>query len=106
MKHCLAKIKSLNFVDDKFVFNKLLEACHKAGLTVMSSGKYEFSPIGLTAFVIIGESHMSIHTYPEKNMAYIDCFTCGQIDPNKPISVFSDLVRGTVVSVKTYERDE
>jgi len=106
MKHCLAKISSKEFVDNKFVFNKMLEACHRAGLTVMSSGKHEFSPGGLTAFIIIGESHMSIHTYPEKDMAYLDCFTCGKVDPNAPIKIFIDLINGRVVSLKTHERDD
>ena len=46
------------------------------GTRVMQSGAHEFSPQGVTAFAIIAESHISVHTWPESGKAFVDIFTC------------------------------
>ena len=42
---------------------------------------------GLTGFVIIAESHISIHTYPAKNYASVDVFSCKEFDPDKTADI-------------------
>ena len=57
----------------------LADSCVAANLTVLSTGLHSFEPHGLTAFSILSESHISIHTWPERGYAAIDVFTCGRV---------------------------
>jgi len=61
----------------------LLEAAEQADATVVDEVFYKFDPVGLTGILVLGESHLSIHTYPEENYASIDCYTCGNTNPVK-----------------------
>jgi S-adenosylmethionine decarboxylase len=42
---------------------------------------HQFSPQGVTAICLLSESHISIHTWPEKGEAAVDVFTCGESEP-------------------------
>src|SRR5579859_7925354 len=55
----------------------LLDAAKEAGATVLSNNMYKFSSGGVSGFVFLAESHISIHTWPEHGYAAIDIFTCG-----------------------------
>lgn len=66
-----------NFADDKLVWNSVLQATHDAGLTVMTTVKHEFYPQGLSGVIVLAESHVAIHTFPENNQAWLDIATCG-----------------------------
>ncbi len=60
----------------------LLETAVKvANLTKISSHYYQFQPHGATGVVLLAESHISIHTWPEHRLATVDVYTCG--DPEK-----------------------
>jgi S-adenosylmethionine decarboxylase len=45
-------------------------------LTVVAESGHQFQPTGATYVLVLAESHMSIHTYPEYSRAYVDLFTC------------------------------
>ncbi len=60
----------------------LVDAAEACGATVLSVQSKQFEPQGATVLVLLSESHLSIHTYPEKGFAAIDCYTCGEtVDP-------------------------
>ena len=60
----------------------MLEAAHHAGVTVISDTFHHFKPDGISGVVVIAESHISIHTWPEHRYAAVDVFTCGDsVDP-------------------------
>jgi S-adenosylmethionine decarboxylase len=60
----------------------LLEATVASGATVISHNFHKFSPHGVSGTVVIAESHVAIHTWPEYGYAAVDIFTCGEtIDP-------------------------
>lgn len=60
----------------------MLEACIMAKATIVRHTFHEFSPFGVSGVVVIAESHVAIHTWPEYNYAAVDIFTCGEtIDP-------------------------
>jgi len=67
-------IKQLGDVDQIKAF--MLEAAKIAEATIVGEFFHEFSPYGISGIVIIAESHISIHTWPERNFAAIDIFTC------------------------------
>lgn len=65
-----------------FIESTLLEAARASGATVISHNFHKFSPHGVSGVVVIAESHIAIHSWPEYNYAAVDIFTCGDtIDP-------------------------
>ena len=62
----------------------MLEAARYAGATVISDTFHHFKPDGISGVVVIAESHISIHTWPEHRYAAVDVFTCGDsVDPRR-----------------------
>lgn len=74
LKDCRAKV--LN--DTKRVEELLLAAAKAAKATIIESRFHKFSPYGVSGVVVIAESHLSIHTWPEYGYAAVDIFTCGE----------------------------
>lgn len=67
-----------DFSDNNKVWQSFLKAVNDTqGLLVLSTDKFDFSPQGLSGLVLIGESHVAIHTWPELNKAFIELVTCG-----------------------------
>lgn len=54
----------------------LLKAARIAGATIINHHFHKFSPQGVSGVIVIAESHLSIHTWPEHGYAAIDLFTC------------------------------
>ncbi len=60
----------------------MVTAAKEAGATVINSTFHHFSPFGVSGVVVIQESHLAIHTWPEYRYAAVDLFTCGEpVDP-------------------------
>lgn len=55
----------------------LLEAALACGATIIDHKFHRFSPQGVSGVVVIAESHLAIHTWPEHRYAAVDLFTCG-----------------------------
>lgn len=62
--------------DCNIIESILLEAARIMELTVVKTTIHSFSPIGVSGVVVIQESHIAIHTWPEYNYVAIDIFTC------------------------------
>ncbi|PYZ97242.1 S-adenosylmethionine decarboxylase proenzyme [Alteribacter lacisalsi] len=72
------KLNDMDFIERTFV-NAALEA----GAEVREAAFHKFAPHGVSGVVIISESHLTIHSFPEHGYASIDVYTCGdRIDPN------------------------
>ena len=72
--------------DAEWLQAQMVEAAEVCGATVMSVQSKQFEPQGATVLVLLSESHLSIHTYPEKGFAALDCYTCGDsVDPQRAI---------------------
>lgn len=68
--------------DVSFVEAALIKAAKASKATLISHNFHKFSPYGISGVVVIAESHIAIHTWPEYNYAAVDIFTCGEtIDP-------------------------
>jgi S-adenosylmethionine decarboxylase proenzyme len=65
----------LNDLD--FLRDAMLAAAIDCGATVLGESFHRFSPQGVSGVVVIAESHLSIHTWPEYGYAAVDIFTCG-----------------------------
>ncbi|BDD08898.1 hypothetical protein FUAX_13300 [Fulvitalea axinellae] len=64
--------------DVVYIENNMVGAAEKAGATVINSTFHHFAPIGVSGVVVIQESHLAIHTWPEYGYAAVDLFTCGE----------------------------
>jgi S-adenosylmethionine decarboxylase len=60
----------------------MIDAAKKAHATIVDDKFHHFSPFGVSGVVVIAESHLAIHTWPEYRYAAVDVFTCG--DTLKP----------------------
>ncbi|WP_158735805.1 adenosylmethionine decarboxylase [Alteribacillus sp. YIM 98480] len=79
-KHDIADLWGCSFSlldDEQALTTYLKEAVSAAGATILSLQSHRFDPQGVTVLAMLSESHMSIHTYPEKGFCGIDCYTCG-----------------------------
>jgi S-adenosylmethionine decarboxylase proenzyme len=90
VKNALGKHLLIEYYDcDPEVLNsvsgveqKMVEAAEGCGATIVRSVFHGFNPIGVSGVVVIAESHLAIHTWPEYNYAAVDVFTCGDtVDP-------------------------
>lgn len=57
----------------------LISAAKEAKATIIDTSFHEFNPFGISGVVVIAESHLSIHTWPEYCYAAVDIFTCGDV---------------------------
>lgn len=73
LKECNAEL--LNSRQD--VRDALVSAAREAKATIVEVVFHEFSPHGVSGMVVIAESHLAIHTWPEYRYAAVDIFTCG-----------------------------
>jgi S-adenosylmethionine decarboxylase len=87
--------------DSELLQSHMIEAAEACGATVLSVQAKQFEPQGATVLVMLSESHLSIHTYPEKGFAAIDCYTCGEtVDPQAAI----DYLVGVLKPERTYAK--
>lgn len=80
--HILLELEDCNIklLDDlKKIEILMLDAAKKAKATIIESRFHRFNPFGVSGVVIIAESHLTIHTWPEHAYAAVDIFTCGKI---------------------------
>ncbi len=97
-KHLLLELKgcdkeALNEIG--FLREALLAAAGGAGATVLGESFHQFKPQGVSGVVIIAESHICIHTWPEYGYAVADIFTCGDsVQPKKAAEIIAGKLGG------------
>ncbi len=72
----LSKCNRELLMDSEKVYTMFARAVRESGLTVVDEGFYKFSPHGFTCFLLLAESHASLHAWPEYGYCAIDLFTC------------------------------
>ena len=110
-QHVLAEFfecdpNTLNSLDK--VEKYMVDAALECGATIVQKCFHMFNPYGVSGVVIISESHLAIHTWPELGYAAVDLFTCGdKCDPkisyeflkekfNSRKATFTELKRGII----------
>ncbi|KXG42843.1 adenosylmethionine decarboxylase [Tepidibacillus infernus] len=85
-RHVIAELWGCNVEklnDLKFIEKTMVDAALEAGAEIREVAFHKFAPMGVSGVVIISESHLTIHSFPEHSYASIDVYTCGdRIDPN------------------------
>lgn len=83
----------------------MLRACaHAAGTRVVKAVFHSFEPLGVTGLLLLEESHVSIHTWPEQRYAAADFYTCGEGEPLLAQKILRDALRATRSEVRLLER--
>ncbi|MBM7563798.1 adenosylmethionine decarboxylase [Paenibacillus sacheonensis] len=89
----------------EFLQAQMVEAAEACGATVLSVQAQQFEPQGATVLVLLSESHLSIHTYPERGFAALDCYTCGEtVDPQLAIDYMMSVLKPKMMHAKKLVR--
>ena len=79
-RHILVEFHGCNadiLNDVPHIEQDMLEAAKQSGATIINSVFHHFAPFGVSGVIVIQESHLAIHTWPEYRYAAVDLFTCG-----------------------------
>ncbi len=87
--HLILDIWDADYTDDLALVEQALDECIVvAGATKLHMHLHHFTPNGgISGVAVLSESHISIHTWPERNYAALDVFMCGDAQPHKAIAV-------------------
>ena len=78
-EHYIVDLSNCNreiLYDSGKLYSLFMRVVRKSGLTVVDEGFYKFSPHGFTCFLLLAESHASLHAWPEYGFCAIDLFSC------------------------------
>lgn len=102
-RHCIMELWDCetDILNDRNSVERLMvNAALEAGAEVREVAFHKFAPQGVSGVVVISESHLAIHTFPEHGYASIDVFTCGErIDPR----LAAELIAKKLGAGKIYE---
>ena len=66
---------------------------------------HKFKPQGITALAMLADSHLSIHTWPEKGIAKCDIFTCGEkCEPHKAVEYLGKAFKAKKIKSDAFDR--
>ncbi len=83
----------------------ILSVVKDADLNSLGDVFHQFEPHGVTGIVLLAESHISIHTWPERNLAAVDVFTCGEEgDARKAFELVAERLKAGNVTRKNIDR--
>jgi S-adenosylmethionine decarboxylase len=88
--HLIIDLWEAEGLDDRNrIEQALVDAVHAAGATLLHIHLHTFTEGGgISGVAVLAESHISVHTWPEKGYAAFDVFMCGDAEPRKALSVF------------------
>ncbi|KAB7705935.1 S-adenosylmethionine decarboxylase proenzyme [Bacillus aerolatus] len=87
----LEKLNDMETIEQIFV-----DAALKSGAEIREVAFHKFAPQGVSGVVIISESHLTIHSFPEHGYASIDVYTCGDLDPNIAANYIAEALEADV----------
>ena len=91
-KHLICDFKNIqntNLLNNKLELKLMCKnICMEQNYTILGENDYEFYPQGCTFIFLLSESHLSVHTFPEKNYLAFDLYTCRYYENN---SVYIDI---------------
>jgi S-adenosylmethionine decarboxylase len=82
----------------------LRSAARSCNLNIVKEDIYHFRPQGVTAYVLLSESHISIHTWPEKQFALVDILSCSSLDVETLVKSLRELLRPSSTNISCNTR--
>ena len=104
--HMVADFWGGKVIKDKKELEKLLYGAAKAAdSNPLQLSIYKFKPQGITGVILLAESHIAVHTWPEIGYIAIDIFTCGKVaQPKKALKFFEDYLKPERIDVNEIKR--
>ncbi|MEO0419185.1 MAG: adenosylmethionine decarboxylase [Pseudomonadota bacterium] len=104
--HALIDVRGASRLDDPVHIEAILRrAAQAAGATILQAHFHHFGPeMGVTGVLMLAESHISIHTWPETDFAALDIFMCGAAKIDAAIEVIEDAFAGAEIEVRRMAR--
>ncbi|MFT4995347.1 MAG: S-adenosylmethionine decarboxylase [Paraglaciecola sp.] len=104
--HLLLDLYQASHLSDKGVIEQaLLEAADACNAQVLQKNFHSFGEEqGITGMLLLAESHISIHTWPESHFAAVDIFMCGHCDPALAIGPIKKHLRPKSMDVREFDR--
>jgi S-adenosylmethionine decarboxylase len=94
---------AINSLD--IVKTAMVEAARRAQATIVDAVFHEFNPFGISGVVVIAESHLAIHTWPEYRYAAVDVFSCGEtLQPKVAVDYLLEQFGATRTSIVELQR--
>ena len=95
--------EALNSLD--IVKTSMVEAAKRAQATIIDVVFHEFNPFGISGVVVIAESHLAIHTWPEYRYSAVDVFSCGEsLQPHVAVDYLVEQLGAARASVVELQR--
>jgi S-adenosylmethionine decarboxylase len=106
--HLILDVWKAHHLDDLALIERALRECIEvAGATLLHIHLHHFTPNGgVSGVAVLAESHISIHTWPERDYAALDIFMCGETEPMKCIPVLSKIFETDNIEVNTLLRGQ
>lgn len=103
--HLLIDFNGAINLDSPEKIDEVLKECAiVSGATVLHSYMHKFEPQGVSGVVVLAESHISIHTWPERGYASLDVYMCGEADPYKGLNVLKSFFKPHQVQISEHKR--
>lgn len=104
--HVLIDVREGTSLDDPAHLQAILRAAATAaGATILQAHFHHFGPgMGVTGVLMLAESHISIHTWPESGVAALDIFMCGSARIDAAIAVIEDAFADAQIQVRRMAR--
>jgi S-adenosylmethionine decarboxylase len=104
--HLVAEFWGCRVIEDSKKIKKILiEAAKKAKNTPLKVTIHKFQPQGITGVVLLAESHIAIHSWPQFNYLAIDIFTCGsKTVPKEALKYLKKVFRPKKAEIKVMKR--
>ena len=106
-RHLLLELRGCRAetLDDLPAVEALMRAAAlAAGATIVQAVFHRFAPQGVSGVVVIEESHLSVHTWPEYGYAAVDLYTCGDCAPQAAVDALRDGMGADSCEVMVVER--
>ena len=108
-QHRIAEFNGVaaDMLNDERLLKAMMEDSATAGnFTALGEARmHSFSPHGVTGLLLLAESHISIHTWPEHGYAAVDVFTCGNTcDPAGALANMQKILKPTHTDLKVMDR--
>jgi S-adenosylmethionine decarboxylase len=94
-----------NLTDPGTIEAALRAAALAAGATILHTHLHQFGDNGgVSGVIVLAESHISIHTWPERDFAAIDIFMCGACDPHRSVPLLQQAFQPADLKISEHRR--
>ncbi|MFC1659480.1 adenosylmethionine decarboxylase [Pseudomonadota bacterium] len=94
-----------NLDNQQYIEDLLVKMANAGNATVLNKKFHKFSGYGgVTGILVLSESHISIHTWPELNFAAVDIFMCGKSNPRKSVEIIKEVFVGAKLNILEIKR--